>query len=341
MSKHFKAGGSLFQGGKEIVPAVDGVSLALSEGETLGLVGESGCGKSTLARLILGLERVTEGRIYYQGQEITGLDYTKLCDVRQNIQMVFQDSYASFDPFYTVAGIIGEPLTNFGNNGRSLGNEINSIMERVGLEPAYASRYPHELSGGQLQRVGIARALILYPKLLLCDEPVSSLDFAIKAQILGLLKDLKQQLGLTYLFISHDLSAIRYICDRVAVMYLGKIVEILSMRRLLEDICHPYTTALLAAVPVADPRLRQAERGHIKGEPPRFAGVAGGCRFYFRCPHAIPLCREVEPVLEKVGTAHAVACHLKHELGLGEQLSEVRTGGPGDSGEIYSQERSG
>lgn len=295
------------------VHAVDGVSLKLAKGETLGLVGESGCGKSTLGRLVLGLERATAGRILFKGLDITLCSYKELQSLRRNMQMIFQNSYSSFNPLFTVERIICEPLANYEKLSRKeYRDRVYMIMEKVGLDPEYAGRYPEQLSGGQRQRVGIARALVLNPELVVCDEPTSSLDYNIRGQILDLLEGLKENFGLTYLFISHDLSAIRKICDHVAVMYRGRLVEVAGAEQLAENVRHPYTIALLEAAPVPDPGLRRKKKFLIKGE---LSGADDylGCRFHTRCPRAGRICRETEPALEKVGPRHSVACHFKED----------------------------
>lgn len=315
LTKCYPAEGRLFFKKGKDVRAVDGVSLKLGKGETLGLVGESGCGKSTLGRLVLGLERATAGRILIKGQDITHAGFQQLRILRRNMQIIFQNSYSSFNPFYTVAGIIGEPLANYERLTRAERlDRIYQIMEMVGLGTEYAGRYPHQLSGGQRQRVGIARALVLNPDLVVCDEPTSSLDCSIRRQILELLKGLKEQFGLTYLFISHDLSTIKRICDRVAVMYMGRLVEVAGAEKLAQNAFHPYTRALLSASPVRDPELRKTKRLLIKGELST-AGVGRGCLFHARCHRAGRICCEIEPALEDIGQMHSVACHFKENAG--------------------------
>jgi len=313
--KHYPAGSGIFSREKGKVRAVDGVSFVLARGETLGLVGESGCGKSTLGRLILRLEEPTAGKVIFNNTDLTGLPGKELRELRKKMQVIFQDSYSSLNPRRTVGAIIGEPLANF-----KLGtiNEqkkaVRELLETVGLDPEHASRYPHEFSGGQRQRINIARALALRPELVVCDEPVSSLDVSIQAQILNLLKDLKRRFGLSYIFISHDLATVDFISDRVAVMYLGKIVEVLKSRDLIKKALHPYTRVLLAAVPPADPRQRNDRSVVIKGEPPAPLTPPSGCRFHPRCSFAEEKCRLEEPSLEAAGTDHQVACHLAAEL---------------------------
>ncbi|MEO3475324.1 oligopeptide/dipeptide ABC transporter ATP-binding protein [Roseomonas sp. CAU 1739] len=289
------------------VTAVDGVSLAVAAGETVGLVGESGCGKSTLGKTILRLVDPAEGSIRIAGQEIATLGQRALAPLRRNMQMVFQDPYGSLNPRQTVGTLLETPLNVHGMGSRRERREqVLDILARVGLPPDAAARYPHEFSGGQRQRIGIARALVLKPQLVICDEPVSALDLSIQAQILNLLVALKRDLGLSYLFISHDLSVVRYFADRVLVMYLGRIVESADHATLWRDPRHPYTRALLSAVPVADPtrpRAAVAMRGEVS------SGPATGCRFRTRCPIAIDRCAIDDPMLSDLGGQHRVACH--------------------------------
>ncbi|WP_051570172.1 oligopeptide/dipeptide ABC transporter ATP-binding protein [Paenibacillus ehimensis] len=314
LTKIYKREGRWFSSSaNEAMPAVDRVSLHVEKGETLGLVGESGSGKSTLARLLLGLEKATEGRLLFRGEDMTRWGFRRLRNIRGRMQMVFQNSYSSFDPLFTVEKIVGEPLSNYGNiTARERRRIVLESLDMVGLGAAYAGRYPHELSGGQLQRVNIARALVLQPELLVCDEPFSSLDFKLRRQILTLLEELKRRLGLSYLFITHDLSAVSRFCDRVAVMYRGQIVETLPGARIAEEALHPYTRSLLDAVPVQDPRLRRSKTGRPPGEPALLRGdnIIRGCRFCSRCPAAMPVCYTVEPALERKRPSHQAACHL-------------------------------
>jgi oligopeptide/dipeptide ABC transporter ATP-binding protein len=311
LSKHYGAGGGLFRAGQERIRAVDGVSFFIEKGETLGLVGESGCGKSTLGRLILRLEEPTEGQIFYRGREITSWTGSRLRGLRSKIQIIFQDSQSSLDPRRTVGSIIGEPLANFkAGSKKEQARKARELLETVGLNPEHISRYPHEFSGGQRQRINIARALALQPELIVCDEPVSSLDVSIRAQILNLLEKLKKQFSLSYLFISHDLATVSYLADRVAVMYLGKLVEVLKAEDLAAKARHPYTRALLSAVPVPDPRQKGTRRVVVQGEPPNPTNPPPGCRFHPRCPQVREECRRIEPELKGVGEGHLVACHL-------------------------------
>ncbi|MGE0715194.1 MAG: ABC transporter ATP-binding protein [Alphaproteobacteria bacterium] len=305
--KHFKLGGRLFAQGATL-RAVDGVDLAVGRGETQGLVGESGCGKSTTARLLLRLIEPTAGRIVFDGTDVTALDRRGLKAARRQFQMIFQDPFASLDPRMTVRQIIGEPLWLAGVGRAERRARVDALMEKVGLAAAVAERYPHEFSGGQRQRIGIARALAVNPKLVVCDEPVSALDVSIQAQVINLLKDLQAELGLSYLFVSHDLSVVRHIADRVAVMFLGKIVEQGDKRRIYARPLHPYTQALLAAAPVPDP-TRRRQRTLISGEVPSAAAVPTGCRFHTRCPAATERCRVEEPADREVD-GRQVACHL-------------------------------
>ncbi len=297
------------------VRAVDGVDLEIRRGETLGLVGESGCGKSTLARLITALLPVTAGKITFDGQDITKLRGRRLRRIRQKMQMIFQDPYASLDPRMTVGDILQEPLDNFGIG--SVGHRrrrVQELLRLVGLNPNFTNRYPHEFSGGQRQRIGIARALALNPSFIVCDEAVSALDVSIQAQIINLLQDLQKEFQLTYLFIAHDLAVVRHLSDRIAVMYLGKVVETADRNDIYERPQHPYTKALLSSIPVPDPKVER-ERAPItlKGEIPSPVNPPSGCRFHTRCPiaRAPGVCAEQEPALEAHGAADQVAaCHF-------------------------------
>ena len=297
------------------VKAVDGVSFDIYEGETLGLVGESGCGKSTCGRAVLRLYEPTDGSIMVDGVQIANAPFDDLRKMRPTMQMVFQDPQASLNPRMTLAGIIGEPLmehTKLSADERL--ERIYELMDAVGLNRDFANRYPHEFSGGQRQRIGIARALALNPKFIVCDEPIAALDVSIQAQVVNLLEDLQEQLGLTYLFISHDLSMVRHIADRVAVMYLGKVVELAPRDPLYEAPLHPYTEALLSAVPEPDPASHEtAERIILQGDVPSPANPPKGCNFCTRCPKVMDICREVDPEFRQVQPGRFVACHLLND----------------------------
>jgi oligopeptide transport system ATP-binding protein len=300
---------TLFSKTSGYVKAIDGVSFVIKKGETLGLVGESGCGKSTTARLILRLIRATSGQILLEGEDVLSLSKEELKVKRKDMQLVFQDPYASLDPRMIVEDIIGESLEAYKiASGKKKEARVKELLEIVGLDPIYAKRYPHEFSGGQRQRIGVARALSLNPKLILCDEPVSALDVSIQAQIINLLQDLQKEFELTYLFIAHDLSVVKHISNRVAVMYLGKIVEVADKRTLYSEPLHPYTQALLSAVPVADPKLH-CERILLEGDVPSPINPPSGCRFHTRCAYAKDSCKEAEPPLIEIKPEHYVACH--------------------------------
>ena len=293
------------------IKAVDGVSLEIKRGETLGLVGESGCGKSTLARSILQLLEPTSGSVRFEGREITGLANKASRALRPQMQMIFQDPYASLNPRKRVGDIIGDPLRLHGlASGRDLKRQVHELLERVGLGAEHYNRFPHEFSGGQRQRIGIARALALRPKLIIADEPVSALDVSIQAQIINLLDDLQDDFKLTYIFVAHDLGVIRHVSDRIAVMYLGKIVEIGPAEEVYSNPIHPYTLSLLASLPIPDPKENRAREPMVlEGDLPSPANPPAACRFHTRCPYATEICSEVEPQLVHHGHGHWAACH--------------------------------
>ncbi len=312
--KHFPVTrGTFFKKVAGLVRAVDGVSFSVREGETLALVGETGSGKTTVARCVLRLIEPTAGRIWFMGHEITGLSRKELRQVRRSMQIVFQDPYASLNPRMTVRSILAEPLVVHGLYGRDGVKRVEELLELVGLNPEHANRYPHEFSGGQRQRIGIARALALNPRLLVLDEPVSALDVSIQAQIVNLLEDLQARFGMTYLLIAHDLGVVRHVAERVAVIYLGKLVEVGTREQVYETPLHPYTQALLSAAPVPDPqkeRERKKKRIILAGEVPSPLSPPPGCRFHTRCWKAEALCKQVEPPLVDTGEGHLVACHF-------------------------------
>jgi oligopeptide/dipeptide ABC transporter ATP-binding protein len=309
---HFPMTSGAFRRRVGTLRAVDGVSFSIKQGETLGLVGESGCGKSTTGRAILQLYKPTAGKVNLLGKELTQLSSENVRKMRREMQMVFQDPYASLNPRMNVGTLVGEPLEIHGlARGREKEERVKELLGTVGLNPHYASRYPHEFSGGQRQRVMIARALAVHPSLVVCDEPVSALDVSIQAQVINLLERLQEQLNLTYLFIAHDLSVVRHISDRVAVMYVGKIVELTTRDRLYQQPLHPYTRALLSAVPIPDPNVeRRRQRIILTGDVPSPVNPPPGCRFQTRCPFAQDACREQEPPLVEAEPGHVVACHL-------------------------------
>jgi oligopeptide/dipeptide ABC transporter ATP-binding protein len=288
------------------------VTLEIHQGETLGLVGETGSGKSTLGRLILNLLPPTAGTVYYRGDDVHGLDRRALRRLRGRAQIVFQDPFSSFDPRMTVRDIIAEGMVHTDLQGRAARTQrVQELLRTVGLTPAHADGYPHQFSGGQRQRIGIARALAVGPEFIVLDEPVSALDVSVQSQILNLLADLRGEFGLTYLFIAHDLGVVRYLCTRVAVMYLGKVVELAERGALFERPRHPYTKELLAAVPVADPSRRNRRRMVLQGDIPSPIDPPPGCRFHTRCPQAMEICRSVEPPMRDRGQGHLAACHLE------------------------------
>lgn len=307
LTKHFKAGR------RQVVHAVDDVSLTLKKGRTLGLVGESGCGKSSCARTIIRMYDPTSGQIILDGDDITNLSQKQLKPYRKKMQMIFQDPYASLNARMTVRDIIAEPLVahNVVKRKDQSNELVYPMLERVGLTKEHGGRYAHEFSGGQRQRVGIARALILQPELVICDEPISALDVSIQAQVINLLKDFQEEKGVSYLFIAHDLSMVRYVSDDVGVMYLGQLVEVCEAGEIYKNPLHPYTKGLLGSVPIANPKLaKMKEKSSIEGDIPSPIKPPSGCRFHTRCPYAKPACSEAVPQMKDAGNGHMVACHL-------------------------------
>jgi peptide/nickel transport system ATP-binding protein len=310
LKKYYPIQKGLLRRISDSVKALDGVTFSIGEGETFGLVGESGCGKSTLGRLILRLEEPTEGKITYDGQNVLSLDQEKLRQLREEMQIIFQDPYSSLNPRFTVAQLIQEPLAIHQKGDRSSQRgRVMELIREVGLKEEHLRRYPHEFSGGQRQRIGIARALSLNPRLLICDEPVSALDVSIQAQIINLLQDLQKKHGLAYLFISHDLSVVQHLCNRIAVMYLGRMVELSTTEVIYERALHPYTQALLAASPIPNPNLKR-ERVILRGDVPSPIRPPSGCHFNTRCPKAFERCRKETPSLRGLEPNHWVRCFL-------------------------------
>jgi len=308
LHKHYRAGGA-FSRSSNVVKAVNGVSLELYEGETYGLVGESGCGKSTLGKTILRLQDATDGEVLFNGQNLLKLFAKQMRSVRKQLQMVFQDPFTSLNPRQKIGNILEEALVIHGvSSARERKALVGQMLARIGLQPGHAQSFPHELSGGQRQRIGLARALILNPQIVVCDEPVSALDVIIQSQMINLMKELQVELGLTYLFIAHDISVVRYISDRIGIMYLGKLVEEGETNALFASPRHPYTKVLLSAVPVPDPQVKK-ERIRLNGELPSPLDIPSGCAFHTRCPLATDRCKQETPLLTKLAPDHAVACH--------------------------------
>jgi len=321
---------------KRVVKAVDGVTIDIYPGETLGLVGESGCGKSTLGRAILRLTEPTSGQVLFRGEDLASLSQREMLEHRKHLQMIFQDPYASLNPRMTVGQIIGEPIETFRlAEGRAAQQRVQELMETVGLSPRFVKRYPHEFSGGQRQRIGIARALAVDPDFIVADEPISALDVSIQAQIMNLMERLQREKNLTYLFISHDLRAIRHVSDRVAVMYLGKLVEIADARVIYDEPLMPYTKALISAVPVPDPELEATrQRIVLEGDVPSPINPPQGCRFHTRCPYAIQACKEVIPPLAEIKPNHFAAC-----IRISPEQPDIDQVAPGDAPGLRAAER--
>jgi oligopeptide/dipeptide ABC transporter ATP-binding protein len=314
--KYFPIKGGVFLKEIAAVKAVENVSLSINEGETLGLVGESGCGKTTFGRAIMRLEEPTAGEVYFEGENILSYDKSQMRFLRKNMQIIFQDPFSSLNPRKTVSHIVGEPLLIHGvRNRKERSERVLDLLRVVGLRKEHMRRYPHQFSGGQRQRIGVARALALHPKLVVCDEAVSALDVSIQAQVINLLKDLQDEFGLTYLFISHDLSVVEHVSDRVAVMYLGRIVELAPSKTLYESPLHPYTQALLSALPMPDPALKKADRLILKGDVPSPIDPPAGCSFNPRCLYAKETCRQNEPELKEIKPDHFATCIFAGHVG--------------------------
>ena len=312
LKKYFPIRRGVFQRHVGDVKAVDGVSFNVYRGETLGLVGESGCGKTTTGRTIIRLTEPTEGRVQFADTDLAGIEGRDLRQMRRKMQMIFQDPYASLSPRMSVLGIVGEPLeVHRVAKGREKRERVADLLEMVGLDPAFMTRYPHEFSGGQRQRIGIARALALNPDMIICDEPISSLDVSIQAQVVNLMEELQEKMGLTYIFIAHDLSMVRHISDRIVVMYLGKVVELTDRKTLYDNPLHPYTQALLSAVPIPDPVIEEKrQRIILEGDLPSPSNPPKGCNFNTRCPVVTDICFDVDPEFIEIEEGHYCACHL-------------------------------
>ncbi|MDY1038728.1 ABC transporter ATP-binding protein [Lelliottia sp. CFBP8978] len=309
LHKHYPLSGGLLRKGA-VVKALDGVSFDIQRGETFGLVGESGCGKSTLGRAMLRLFDITSGEIHFAGHEIAQASEKQLKPLRKRMQAIFQDPYSSLNPGMTVQQLVAEPMQIHGYSRDEQRERTETLLYKVGLKQEHLQRFPHEFSGGQRQRISIARALSVRPEFVLCDEPLSALDVSVQAQVVNILQDLQQELGLTYLFIAHDLSMVRHISSRIGVMYLGKLVEVAPAGELYQHPAHPYTRALLAAVPRPDPRIRHLEQATLRGEIPGPTSTLPGCKFCSRCPHAMPVCQAQESVMQEISPGHFAACWL-------------------------------
>lgn len=324
LKKHFPIAGGFFGRNVGAVRAVDGISFDIARGETLGMVGESGCGKSTAGRAILQLHQPTSGKVFFEGKDLTLISSEEIRQLRPKMQMIFQDPYATLNPRHSVGKIVGEPLVihDMMKMGSSeLKDRVAELLDLVGMDPAYMRRFPHEFSGGQRQRIGIARAFSLNPDFIVCDEPISALDVSIQAQVVNLMQDLQEQLGVAYLFIAHDMSMVKHISHRIVVMYLGKVMELTERNTLFDNPLHPYTQSLNSAVPIPLPRLeRQRKRFILKGDPPSPANPPSGCVFHTRCPLTEERCITAEPEFREIHPGHFVACHLADERGSSKLL---------------------